>query len=90
MKIHLNGFSGANIKRLDHFITPTLVEDRPDIVIIQTGSNYITHNTVDQIDVKDIVNCIKNIGKKSLSYGAKEATILPIFIKTQFKLTVIY
>ena len=90
MKIHLNGFSGANIKRLDHFITPTLLEDRPDIVIIQTGSNYITHNTVDQIDAKDIVNSIKNIGKECLSYGAKEVIILSIFIKTQFKLPIIY
>ena len=90
MKIHLNGFSGANIKRLHHFVTPTLVEDRPDIVIIQTGSNYITHNTVNQIDAKDIVNSIKNIGKECLSYGAKEVIILSIFIKTQFKLPIIY
>ena len=86
-KAHLNGFSGANIKRLDHSITPTLVEDRPDIVIIHIGSNDITHNAVDQIDVKDIVNCIINIGKKCLSYGVKEVIISSIFIKKQFKLT---
>ena len=87
MKIHLNGFSGANIKHLDHFITPTLVEDRPDIVIIHIGSNDITYNTVDQIDVKDIANRIVNIGKKCLSCGVKEVIILSIFIKKQFKLT---
>ena len=86
-KAHLNGFSGANIKRLDHSITPTLVEDRPDIVIIRIGSNDITHNAVDQIDVKDIVNCIINIGKKCLSYGVKEVIISSIFIKKHFKLT---
>ena len=80
----MNGFSGANIKRLDHFITPTLVED---IVIIHVGSKDVTHNTVDQIDVKDIVNRIINIGKKCLSYGVKEVIILSIFIKKQFKLT---
>ena len=85
-KVHLNGFSGANIKRLGHFITPTLVEDRSDIVIIQVGSNDIAHNTVDQIDVKDIVNRILNTGKKCLSYGVKEVIILSIFIKKQFKL----
>ena len=83
MKIHLNGFSGANIKRLDHFITPTLVED---IVIIHVGSKDVTHNTVDQIDVKDIVNRIINSGKKCLSYGFKEGLISSIFIKKQFKL----
>ena len=77
-KAHLNGFNGANIKRLDHFITPTLVED---IVIIHVGSKDVTHNTVDQIDVKDIVNRIINIGKKCLSYGVKEVIILSVFIK---------
>ena len=71
-KAHLNGFSGANIKHLDHFITPTLAEDRPDIVIIHIGSNDITNSTVDQIDVKDIMKRIINIGKKRLSYGVKE------------------
>ena len=75
------------LKRLDHFIIPTLVEDRPDIVIIHIGSNDIAHNTVDQIDVKDIVNRIINIGKKCLSYGVKEVIISCIFIKKQFKLT---
>lgn len=58
----MNGFSGANINCLDHFITPTLVEDGPDIhiVIIHIESNDITHNTVGQIDVKHVVSCIKN------------------------------
>ena len=83
----MNGFSGANIKLLDHFITPKLVEDEPDIVIIHIGSNDITHNTVDQIDVKDIVNRIINIGKKCLSYGVKQVIISSIFIKKQLKLT---
>ena len=85
-KAHLNAFSGANIKRVDHFITPNLVEDRPDIVIIHIGSNYITHNTVDQIDVKDIVNHTINIGKKCLSYGVKEVIISSIFIKSSSSL----
>ena len=81
-KAHLNSFSRVNIKRLDNFITPTLVEDRPDIVIIHIGSNDITHNTIDQIDVKDIVNRIINIGKKCLAYEeVKEVIISSIFIK---------
>ena len=86
-KARLNGFNGANIKRLDHFITPTLVEDRPDIVIIHIESSDITHNTVDQIDMKDIENRIINTGKKCLSYGIKEGIIWSIFIKKQCKLT---
>ena len=86
-KAHLNGFSGASIKRLDHFITTTLAEDRPGIAVIYIGFNNIAHNTVDQINVKNTVNGIINIGKKCLSYGFKEVIISSIFIKRQFKLT---
>ena len=55
-------------------------------MIIHIGFNDITHNTIDQIDVKDIVNRIINTGKKCFSYGVKEM-ISSIFIKNQFKLT---
>ena len=50
-KTELNGLSRANIKHLDHFIISTLVADQPDIAIIHIGSNDITHNAVDQIDI---------------------------------------
>ena len=53
-KAHLNSFNGATINRLDHFITPILEEDRPEIVIIHIGSNDITHNTINNIDAKSI------------------------------------
>ena len=32
-KAALNDYCGANIKRINHFITPTLVEDQPGMVI---------------------------------------------------------
>ena len=83
----MNGFSGAIIKCFDHFNTPTLAEDGPDIVIIPIGSNDITYNTVDKIDVKDIVNRIINIERKGLYYGVKDMIKLSIFSKNQFKLT---
>ena len=86
-KAHLNSFSGATINRLDHFITPIWEEDRPDIVIIHVGSNDITHNTINNIDAKDISKRITDIGKKCLLSGAKEVIISSIFIKRQFKLT---
>ena len=36
------------------FITPTLDEHQPDIVINHIGCNDITRNNVDNIDVKNI------------------------------------
>ena len=75
-KAHLNSFSGATINRLDYFITPILEEDRPDILIIHIGSNYITHNTISNINAKGISKRIIDIGKKSLLHGVKEVIIL--------------
>ena len=77
----------TNNKGLHYFITPNLVEDRPDIMIIHIGSNDITHNSAEQIDVNDIANPIINIRKKCLSGGIKKAILSSIFIKEQFKLT---
>ena len=64
-----------------------MAEDRTDIAIIYIGFNDVTHNIVDQINVKNTVNGIINIGKKCLSYGFKEVIISSIFIKRPFKLT---
>ena len=83
----MNGFSGTNIKRLGHFISPNLVDERPNIDLINIEYNDITHTTVDQIVMKDIMNRLVNVGKKCLSYSVKEMMILSIFMKKQFKLT---
>ena len=83
----MNGFSGTNIKRLGHFISPNLVDERPNIDLINIEYNDITHTTVDQIVMKDIMNRLVNVGKKRLSYSVKEMMILSIFMKKQFKLT---
>ena len=83
----MNSFSGATINGLDHFITPILEEDRPDIVIIHVGSNDITHNSINNIDAKGISKRIIDTGNKCLLYGVKEVIISSIFIKRQFKLT---
>ena len=55
-------------------------------MIIHIGTNKITHNTVEQIDLKSIVNRIVNIGKKFLAYSGKEIITLSIFIKKRFNI----
>ena len=83
----MNSFNGTNIKRLGHFISPNLVDERPNSDLINIEYNDITHTTVDQIVMKDIMNRLVNVGKKCLSYSVKEMMILSIFMKKQFKLT---
>ena len=53
-KAHVSSFSGTTINRLYYFITAIFEEDLRDIVIIDVGSNDITHNTINSIDAKGI------------------------------------
>ena len=85
-KAHLNSLSGSTIDRLDHFITSILEEEQPDTVMIHVGSNYITRNTISNIDANSISKRVTDIGKKCFLHGVKEMTISSILIKRQFKL----
>ena len=40
-------FSGANNRHLDHYIIPTLVDDKPDVVLLHVGTNDILSNAND-------------------------------------------
>ena len=86
-RAYLNGFSGVNVKRLDHYITPVLEEDQPDIVIIHVGCNDITYNSIENIDVNDLSNRLLDIGKKCKSYGVETVIFSSILAKKQIKLT---
>ena len=73
-KAHLNSFTVATINRLDHFITPILEEDRPDMVI--------THNSINNIDANGILKRIIDIGKKFAVRCKRSDNILNIYQKT--------
>ena len=86
-KVYINSFRGSNIRPLNHFITPTLEEDRPDIVIVHVGCNDIIHENFEQINVQDMSNKLIEIGKKCKSFGVKEVIFSSILVKRQIKLT---
>ena len=86
-KTYISCFSGANSKRLEYYVSPTLDEDKPDVVVIHVGSNDVNHENFDRINVTEISERIINIGKQCLYYGVKEVLISSIFPKKQIKLT---
>ena len=43
-------FSGANTKKLDYCVVPTLVDETPQTVVIHIGSNDITESKIKQIN----------------------------------------
>ena len=77
----MDGFSGTNVKCPSNFVIPAMEKDRPDNAVIHIRSNDITHKTARQIEMKDMANHIINIGKKCLSYRAKEVILSPVLIK---------
>ena len=46
-KAFFRSFSGANSKQLNHYIIPTLVDDKPDVVLLHVGTNDILSNPND-------------------------------------------
>ena len=41
-KSFVNVFSGVTVQRLNHFVEPMLVENKPDVVLIHVGCNNVT------------------------------------------------
>ena len=64
-KVYFRSFSGATSKQLDHYIIPSLVDDKPDAVIIHVGTNNILYNA----DYEDIAWNIIKIGSNCKSHG---------------------
>ena len=86
-KSQFNEFSGTTTRRLNHFVTPILDEERPDTVLIHVGCNDITPKTYRDLKPGVIANEIIDIGKKCMNYGTKKLFISSILIKKQSSLT---
>ena len=54
-KAYFRSFSGATSKQLDHYIIPSLVDDKPDAVIIHVGTSDILYNA----NYEDIAQIVK-------------------------------
>ena len=80
-------FGCANIKRLHHFIQPTLHEDKRDTVLIHIGGNDIIPSIQHILNVKDVVQRIIHFGLYFRQCGVKDIIISSILIKRNFYLT---
>ena len=75
-------FSGANSKQLDHYIIPTLVDDKPDVVLLHVGTNDIRNNDNDT----KLANNLINIGLNCKNHGLRKVLISSILVKKNPKL----
>ena len=76
-KVYFRSFIGATSKQLDHYIIPSLVDDKPDAVINHVGSNDILYSA----NYEDITRNFVKIGSNCKSQGDNDAFILSILVK---------
>ena len=81
-KAFFRSFSGANSNQLDHYIIPTLVEGKPDVVLLRVGTNDILSNANDT----ELTNNIITIGLNCKNHGDSKVFISSILIKKNLKL----
>ena len=84
-KCIMKAFGGAQIEELEHYITPHLEYEKPDIVVIHVGSNNISYNNLNMNPAVLAQNII-NIGNKCVDYGVEEVVISSVFVKDSIQL----
>ena len=86
-KVYFNVFWSANIKRVHHFIQPTLHEDKPYTKLIYIGSNDIIPSKQRDLNVNDVVQIIIDTGLYCRECDVKDVIISSILVKPNFYLT---
>ena len=82
-KAFFRSFSGgASSKQVDHYIIPTLVDDKPDVVLLHVGTNDILSNANDA----ELANNIIIIGLNCKSHDVSKVFMSSILVKKNPKL----
>ena len=76
-KAFFRSFNGENAKQLRHYIIPTLIDDKPDTIVIHVGTNDILNHA----NHEDIARSIISTGLDCKSNGANEVLISSILVK---------
>ena len=66
----IKSFSGAKVEELQHYVTPHLETQKPDISIIHVGGNNINYKNLEDINIDEISENIANVGKKCASFSS--------------------
>ena len=80
-RTRLKYFSGASTKDLEYYVTPTLIEEKPDIDFIHIDSNDIDFQQLRHNTVENIGKYIINIGQKCRESGVSNVIISSVLVK---------
>ena len=81
-KAFFRSFNGTDSKQLGHYIIPTLVGDKPDIVLLLVGTNDVLSND----NNTELANNIINVGLNCKNHGVSIVFISSILTKKNPKL----
>ena len=79
--MYLKCFSGANTKQLDEYVLLVLVDEKPQTIVINIGSNDITKFNHHDVDVNDLANRILQIGLECRYHVIESIAILSVLVR---------
>ena len=86
-KIYVKAFPGATCNQLSHYITPNLMEQNPDVVVIHVGTNDLkVRHGQHQKSNEEVARSIINIGKQCKLHGVNDVFISGITYRKGFHL----
>ena len=74
-------FHGSRANGMKYHVIPTMIEEKPEVIVIHTGGNDLRTPKNNPISVETIVNSIIDAGKVCESYGAKCIIISGVIIR---------
>ena len=76
-------FPGAKVKQMQHYVLPTLLEDMPEVVLLQCGANDLPTTKINPTPVEIIAKEIIETGKLCENHGAKHILISSVITRKQ-------
>ena len=86
-RAYLSVFHSSTIKRIKPFAAPTLVEYKPNVIIIYVGCNVVAKQKMDTADLNKIADDIIDIANLCASYGVKDIIVSSVLPKCNIWLT---
>ena len=74
----LKCFPGATIQNLNYYSNPTLIEEKPEVVVIHVGINNLLSQNLSETSDEQLVNEIIDIGRKCIDHGTEKVFISSI------------
>ena len=84
----IKSFPGAKVEELQHYVTPHLEAQKPDISIIHVGGNNVNLKNLEDINVDEISENIVNVGKKCASFNST-VFISSILVKKNYRVSAV-